>query len=87
MITPFDQSLKFLGNIKCVSVEEQPDGTCLLVFDYDESFKNEYKNLFNLKRFSKKHFEKTLSEAMMKWAERVESERNNGVVKDGKDDQ
>ena len=68
---------KLIGTITCVSTEDQPDGSCVLTFEYTQEFKDEYKKLYNLKRFSKKHFEKTLNEALINFANKVEQDKKN----------
>ena len=55
-------------------MEPNGDGSYQVFFDYDEKFKQEYKRLFKLTRFSKKHFEKTLAEAIENFRNHVEQE-------------
>ncbi len=64
-----NESEKVIGVITCSDIQENEDGSCKVIFDYDQKFKEEYKKMFNLKRFSKKHFEKTLDEAIKRYAE------------------
>jgi len=59
-----DMLNKIIGHITCTDVVDQPDGSAICVFSYDKQFKEKYKQAFNLKRFSKRHFEKTLDEAI-----------------------
>ena len=56
--------MKFIGNLKCVDVQDLENGECKVVLEYDHAFKEAYKALYGLKRFSKKHFERTLSQAI-----------------------
>lgn len=65
-----------IGKIRCVSAEDMGDGTMKVVFDYDEDFKKEYKRLFNLKRFSKKHFEAELEKAIDHFAKQVKADKD-----------
>jgi hypothetical protein len=55
---------KIIGQIKCVEVKEQEDGSALLVFDIDEEFKQNYIKMFNLIEWSVEHFENSLAEAI-----------------------
>lgn len=68
------EAYNIIGQIRCVSAEDMGDGTMKVVFDYDKKFKDEYKRLFNLKRFSKKHFEQQLEQAIKHFAEKIELE-------------
>jgi hypothetical protein len=61
-----DKELDIIGNIKCLEVREQEDGSALLMFDVDEEFKQKYVELFKLEEWSLEHFEQTLSEAIEK---------------------
>lgn len=70
-----DETMNLIGHIKCVSAEDAGDGTMKVVFDYDKKFIKEYKRLFNLKRFSKKHFEEQLSKAIEYFAKQVETDK------------
>jgi hypothetical protein len=55
---------KFPGTVKCVSVEDQPDGSAKVVFEADEKFKHGFKKYYNLKKWSQKRFNKFLEEAI-----------------------
>ena len=74
-MSSLEDAYKLIGQIRCVSAEDMNDGTMKVVFDYDEKFKNEYKRLFGLKRFSKKHFESQLEKAIKHFAEQVETDK------------
>ena len=66
---------RLVGIITCSDIQDNEDGSCKVTFDYDEKFKEEYKKIFNLKRFSKKHFEKTLDEAIKRYAEEAKNKK------------
>lgn len=67
--------LKMLGKIKVLEVEDNEDGSAKIIFDVDQSFINNYKQLFNLAEWDQAHFEKTISQAIKKSVE--ERERRN----------
>ena len=73
-MTVKEEAQKFIGSITCTDMEEQPDGTWKVTFDYDKKFKDEYKKIFKLKRWSKKHFEKQLDIAIKNLAKDMETE-------------
>ncbi len=70
-----EKAYKLIGKIKCTGMEPNGDGSYQVFFDYDEKFKQEYKRLFKLTRFSKKHFEKTLAEAIENFRNHIEQEK------------
>jgi hypothetical protein len=74
MSTLNEEATNLIGEIKVVDMEEQPDGSWKVIFEYDKKFKDEYKRLFNLKRFSKKHFQENLDKAVDHFKKTVESE-------------
>ena len=74
MLTNNEDETKLVGQITVSDIQEQPDGSLKVIFDYDENFKKEYKRLFGLKKFSKKHFQKTLDKAIQNMASEVETE-------------
>lgn len=67
---------KIIGNITCQDLVQQSDGSWKAIFTCSEEFKQEYKKIFNLKRWSKKHFEKKLDEAIKCMSLKVQEERN-----------
>lgn len=69
-----EDATKLIGQIKVVEIEDLEDGSCRVIFDYDEKFKNEYKRLFALKRWSKKHFERQLDNAIANFAEQMKTD-------------
>ena len=73
-----EQTYRLIGQIKCVSAEDLGDGTMKVVFDYDQKFKDEYKQIFHLKKFSKKHFEQQLEKAIEHFAKQVQNNTNSG---------
>lgn len=75
MSTNLEDAYKLIGTIKCISAEDMNDGTMKVVFDYDQKFKDEYKRIFKLKRFSKKHFENLLEQAIKHFAEQVKADK------------
>ena len=70
-----EKAHNLIGKIKCSDLIEQPDGSWKVTFDYDEKFKTEYKRLFGLKRWSKRHFEKMLDDAIKNFAKQVETDK------------
>jgi hypothetical protein len=60
--------LKTPGKIKCLDVQEQPDGSAKVIFEADEEFKQWFKDKYNLKRWSEKRFNKFLQEAIDRMA-------------------
>lgn len=75
MSNTVDDAMKLIGKIKCTEAIDLGDGTMKITFDYDQKFKDEYKRLFGLKRFSKKHFEFQLEKAIKNFAEQVEKDK------------
>jgi len=61
-------NFKVPGKIKCVDVQEQPDGSAKVIFEADEEFKEWFKSKYNLKRWSEKRFNKFLQEAIEQMA-------------------
>ena len=74
MSSPLEEAERLIGQIRVVDIEEMEDGSCKIIFDYDKKFKDEYKRIFNLKRFSKKHFGQQLDKAIANFAEQVKSD-------------
>jgi len=74
-MSSFEDAYKLIGQIRCVSAEDMDDGTMKVVFDYDEKFKREYKRIFNLKRWSKRHFEEQLEKAIKHFADQVKTDK------------
>ena len=60
--------------LNVTSVEEQPDGSAIVNFEFDDEFKEEFKNLFNLKRWSNKRFKKEVMAALRAL---VDGDKNN----------
>jgi hypothetical protein len=52
------------GKLTVVSVEDLPDGQCKIVFDVDDAFKRNFKQMYGLKRFSRKKFNEFVIEAL-----------------------
>lgn len=67
--------IKLIGQITVSEIEDLEDGSCRVVFDYDEKFKREYKRIFNLKRWSKRHFEEQLEKAIKHFADQVKTDK------------
>lgn len=76
MSNEYDDAMKLIGKIKCTDAIDLGDGTMKVTFDYDEDFKNEYKKIFNLKKFSKKHFEDQLSKAIDHFVKQVQADKD-----------
>ncbi len=69
------EATQLIGKIKVVDIQDMEDGTCKIIFDYDQKFKNEYKRLFGLNRFSKKHFRQQLDIAIANFAQQVKTDK------------
>lgn len=78
-MSAIDDATKLIGKIKVVDIVDMKDGSCKVTFDYDQKFKDEYKRIFGLKRWSKKHFEQNLDKAITNFAEQVKTEE--GLLK------
>ena len=55
---------KIFTTLKVIDVEDQSDGTAKVIFDIPEGFKKEYKQAFGLKKWSNKHFERFVLDAL-----------------------
>ncbi len=77
-----EKANNLIGLIRCSELVEQPDGSWKVTFDYDEKFKSEYKRLFGLKKWSIKHFEKKLDEAIKNFTKQVEADRKRLQLRD-----
>lgn len=55
---------KFFTNLKVIEVKDQSDGSAKVTFDLPEGFKKEYKQAFGLKKWSDKHFERFVLDAL-----------------------
>lgn len=55
---------KIFTSLKVVDVEDQSDGSAKVIFDLPEGFKKEYKQVFGLKKWSDKHFERFVLDAL-----------------------
>ncbi len=66
---------KLIGQITVSDIQDMEDGSCKITFDYDQKFKKEYKRIFGLKRWSKRHFEQQLDKAIAAFAEKVKTDK------------
>lgn len=55
---------KFFTSLKVIEVKDQSDGSAKVTFDLPEGFKKEYKQAFGLKKWSDKHFERFVLDAL-----------------------
>ena len=55
---------KIFTSLKVADIEEQNDGSAKVTFDLPERFKKEYKQAFGLKKWSDKHFERFVLDAL-----------------------
>lgn len=69
-----EEVTKLIGQIKVSDIQDMDNGTCKITFDYDKKFKEEYKRIFGLKKWSRKHFEQQLDKAIANFAEQVKSD-------------
>lgn len=74
-MSSIDDVTKLIGQITVSDIEDLEDGSCRVIFDYDEKFKKEYKRLFGLKRWSKRHFEQQLEKAIEAFTEQVKTDK------------
>ena len=68
------------GELKLVEEIQNDDGTWNLIFDVDDEFKEWFKELQGLKRWSHKRFQKVLHEALVRAVERGENEMENKAI-------
>lgn len=66
---------KLIGRIICEDMIEQDNGDWKVTFKYDKKFKEEYKKIFNLKKWSKKHFEQKLDEAIKYMSLKIQEDK------------
>jgi len=66
---------KIIGNIVCEDIVQQENGDWNVIFKYDKKFKETYKKMFNLKKWSKKHFEKKLDEAIRSMTRQIQEDK------------
>ena len=59
-----DKLSKFFTSLKVIEVKDQSDGSAKVTFDLPEGFKKEYKQAFGLKKWSDKHFERFVLDAL-----------------------
>ena len=68
------------GELKLVEEIQNDDGTWNLIFDVDDEFREWFKELQGLKRWSHKRFQKVLHEALASAAEQGENEVENKAI-------
>ena len=68
------------GELKLVEEIQNDDGTWNFIFDVDDEFKEWFKELQGLKRWSHKRFQKVLHEALVRAVERGENEMENKAI-------
>ena len=78
----FDQrkGKKMKGELKLVEEIQNDDGTWNFIFDVDDEFKEWFKELQGLKRWSHKRFQKVLHEALVRAVEQGENEVENKAI-------
>ena len=68
------------GELKLVEEIQNDDGTWNLIFDIDDEFREWFKELQGLKRWSHKRFQKVLHEALANAVEQEENEVENKAI-------
>jgi len=68
------------GELKLVEESQNDDGTWNLIFDIDDEFREWFKELQGLKRWSDKRFQKVLHEALVRAVEQGENEVENKAI-------
>ena len=68
------------GELKLVEEIQNDDGTWNLIFDVDDEFREWFKELQGMKRWSHKRFQKVLHEALTSAVEQEENEVENKAI-------
>ena len=68
------QKFNQLPPLKVADVQDQQDGTARVSFDLSKDFRKQYKEVFGLKKWSDKHFEKTIAQALYEYVNKVKSD-------------
>mgnify|MGYP003332028411 FL=1 len=63
-----------LPPLKVLDIVDQQDGTARISFDLSKEFRKQYKDSFGLKKWSDKHFEKTIAQALYEYVNKVKSD-------------
>ena len=71
----------FIGRIKVKEIKDNANGTATVIFDVDRKFKNEFKKMFNLKRWSTKFFNSMLDEAIKNMYEGLNEPKKKDEIK------
>ena len=67
---------KIMEGLTFVSMEDQEDGSALMTFDIEDSFKEHFCKLNGYKKFTKKRFEKWVIGGIEKGLELAKEEHN-----------
>ena len=68
------QKFNQLPPLKVADVQDQQDGTARVSFDLSKDFRKQYKDSFGLKKWSDKHFEKTITQALYEYVNKVKAD-------------
>ena len=68
------QKFNQLPTLKVSNVIDQEDGTARVSFDLSKEFRKQYKDSFGLKKWSDKHFEKTITQALYDYVNKAKTE-------------
>jgi hypothetical protein len=68
------QKFNQLPPIKVLDIVDQKDGTARVSFDLSLEFRKKYKESFGLKKWSDKHFEKTIAQALEEYLNKVKTD-------------
>ena len=63
-----------LPPLKVTDVKDQQDGTARVSFDLSKDFRKQYKEVFGLKKWSDKHFENTITQALYEYVNKVKAD-------------
>ena len=68
------QKFNQLPPLKVADVKDQQDGTARVSFDLSKDFRKQYKEVFGLKKWSDKHFENTITQALYEYVNKVKAD-------------
>ena len=68
------QKFNQLPPLKVADVQDQQDGTAKVSFDLSKDFRRQYKEVFGLKKWSDKHFENVIAQALYEYVNKVKAD-------------
>ena len=63
-----------LPPLKVLDIIDQQDGTARVSFDLSREFRKQYKEVFGLKKWSDKHFENAITQALYEYVNKVKAD-------------